>query len=68
MSAVYYSQTAQWQRFLAELKNSYRVYLPEEKDDDYLYKKYEDSAPFSFNAYRPVQPIKSFLYYPKEKL
>lgn len=69
MSEVYYSQTAQWDDFLAELRQTFRVYLPQVNDDDYLYQEYKDSnQTFSFNAYRPVQPIKSFLTYPKEKV
>ncbi len=69
MSGVYYSQAAQWEDFLAELKQSFRVYLPRAKDDDYLYEEYKDpQSSFSFNSYRPVQPIKSFLFHSKEKI
>ena len=69
MSEFYYTETAQWEDFLAELKTAFRVYLPQAKDDDYLYQEYKDSkSPFSFNSYRPTQPIKSFLFYPKEKV
>ena len=69
MSEVYYTQTTQWEDFLGELRQSFRIYLPQAKDDDYIYKEYKDSkSPFSFNSYRPIQPIKSFLSYPKEKV
>ncbi len=61
------------------MRQSFRVYLPRAKDDDYLYEEYnpphqnyryggKDSGFFSFNSYRPVQPIKSFLFYSKEKV
>jgi ferredoxin len=68
MAEIYYSQTRQWKDFLAELKKSFRIYIPEAKDDDYLYQEYKDSISFSFNAYRPVHPIKAFIYYSKEKV
>ena len=68
MSEIYYSQAAQWEDFLSELKKSFRIYLPEAKDDNYLYQQYTDSVKFCFNPYRPVQPIKSFLTYSKEKV
>jgi len=69
MPEIYYSQAAQWEDFLAKLKEDFRVYLPQVKEDNYFYQEYKDSRiPFSFNAYRPVQPIKSFLTYPKEKV
>ena len=69
MSEVYYSQAVEWEDFLAELKEEFRVYLPQAKDEDYLYQEHRDGKlTFSFNSYRPVQPIKSFLIYSKEKL
>ena len=61
MSEIYYSQTTQWEDFLVELKKSFRVYLPQAKDEDYLYQEDKQSKQFLFNPYRAVQPIKSFL-------
>jgi sulfhydrogenase subunit beta (sulfur reductase) len=68
MSEIYYSQTTQWEEFLTKLKQSHRVYLPQAKNDDYLYQEYKDSEQFLFNSYRPVQPIKSFLSHSKERV
>ncbi|MFH1678133.1 MAG: 4Fe-4S dicluster domain-containing protein [Candidatus Omnitrophota bacterium] len=67
MAEIYYSQTSQWEDFLSGLKQSFRIYLPKPKDDDYLYQESKDSIEYSFNSYRPVQPVKSFFFHPKEK-
>ncbi|KPK97333.1 MAG: hypothetical protein AMJ95_09650, partial [Omnitrophica WOR_2 bacterium SM23_72] len=68
MPEIHYSQASQWQDFLTQLKKSVRIYSPEAKDGDYLYEEYKDPHKFTFNSYRTVQPIKSFLTYPKEKV
>ncbi|MBU0549167.1 MAG: 4Fe-4S dicluster domain-containing protein [Candidatus Omnitrophica bacterium] len=68
MSEVYFSQAAEWSDFLSKLKKDFRVFLPEAKEEDYLYQECKDSVDFSFNSYRAVQPLKSFLSYPKEKI
>ena len=67
MSEIYYSQASQWQDFLDSLKQEFRIYLPQAKDSDYYYQEIRNSK-FTFNPYRTVQPIKSFLFYPKEKV
>ena len=67
MSEIYYSQASQWQDFLDSLKQEFRIYLPQAKDSDYHYQEIRNSK-FTFNPYRTVQPIKSFLFYPKEKV
>jgi sulfhydrogenase subunit beta (sulfur reductase) len=68
MPGFYYSQTGQWDAFLNELRESFRVYLPQAKEQDYLYEQMGESGKFSFNSFRAVQPIKSFLFYSKEKV
>ncbi len=66
MSEIYYSQAASWKNFLTELRQSFRVYVPQKNNGDYLYQEYRDPVNFSFNSYRAVQPVKSFLFYTKE--
>ncbi|MFC1658167.1 4Fe-4S dicluster domain-containing protein [Candidatus Omnitrophota bacterium] len=68
MSEIYYSQNSQWDDFLAELKKSSRVYLPYAKGDNFFYQEAKDLVEFSFNAFRPVETIKPFLFSPKEQI
>lgn len=70
MPEIYYTQATQWEDFLYSLKQAHRLYLPQPKDDDYLYQECrgKEQAKFCFNPYRPVQPIKSFLFYSKEEV
>ncbi|MFH1678779.1 MAG: 4Fe-4S dicluster domain-containing protein [Candidatus Omnitrophota bacterium] len=70
MPEIYYTQATQWEDFLYSLQQAHRLYLPQPKDDDYLYQECRDKeqAKFCFNPYRAVQPIKSFLFYSKEEV
>ena len=70
MAEIYYTKATQWEDFLAALSQSFRIYLPQAKDEDYLYQEYKDKEPakFYFNPYRTVQPVKSFLFYSKEEV
>lgn len=70
MPEIYYTKATQWEDFLAALSQSFCVYLPQPKDEDYLYQECKDKEPakFYFNPYRTVQPVKSFLFYSKEEV
>lgn len=70
MASIYYIQTSQWDDFLNELRASFSLYLPQQKGADYNYYEPKGQAPekFCFNPYRPVQPIKSFLFSSKEEV
>ena len=73
MSNTYYIKTSQLAQFLSGLKKDYRVFAPVIKDEharemDYYYQELGQESNFVFNAYRPVEPLKSFFTYPLEKV
>lgn len=69
MDEIYYITQSNWKIFLDNLKRTYRVFLPQPSgSEDYLYQEAKDSENFVFNAYRCVEPVKSFLAPAKEEI
>ncbi|MBP7215856.1 MAG: 4Fe-4S dicluster domain-containing protein [Candidatus Omnitrophica bacterium] len=61
----FYSASESFQAFYHQLKKDYKVFIPVPKDSegrerDYFYQISRQEAPFYFNAYRTVEPLKSF--------
>ena len=70
---IYYIQTSKLNDFVSRFKKNHNVFSPYIKDPavkekDYFYKKSADTEPPLFNAYRVVEPLKSFFTYPDEKV
>lgn len=73
MYNIYYIETAQLGNFLKRLKKTYYVFSPAIKEPqtqeiDYYYKNLSLSDPLIYNAYRTVEPLKSFFIYPYDKV
>lgn len=71
MSNVYFIQSERLNTFLKDLKKSYKVFAPAVKDPeakelDYYYQELSEGSALTFNAYRAVEPLKSFFTYPYE--
>jgi len=71
MYNIYYISAAELSDFLNRLQKNYRVFSPVVKDPqaevlDYYYQKFSQDKPFIYNAYRNVEPLKSFFTYPYE--
>ena len=71
MYSIYYIETPALDNFLNELKKNYNIFLPviqksNAQETDYFYSNLSDTGSLVFNAYRVVEPLKSFLTYPKE--
>jgi ferredoxin/ferredoxin-like protein FixX len=72
-NTYYYIESAQLNNFFIQLKKDYKVFSPVVKDPkakelDYYYQNLADTSPLVFNAYRAVEPLKSFFTYPYEKV
>lgn len=73
MYPIYYIESAQLEAFFNRLKKDCRVFLPaikepsSKKEIDYCYQSSSAEAPFVYNPYRPVEPLKSFFTYPLEE-
>ncbi|MBU4346292.1 MAG: 4Fe-4S dicluster domain-containing protein [Candidatus Omnitrophica bacterium] len=73
MYNIYYIEADKLSDFINRLESIYKVFLPAIKDSspdeiDYYYKVSGDQAPFIFNEYRLIEPVKSFLNSPLEKV
>jgi len=74
MPNIYYSESAQFLSFLAELARKHKVFVPalkelaQKKEKDYYYRIFSPSAGVEYNPYRTVEPLKSFFTYPSEKV
>jgi len=73
MHKIYYIQTSQLTHLFNRLKREYKVFLPVVKDTDakeldYYYQPLRDEMPIVYNAYRSVEPLKSFFTYTNEKV
>jgi ferredoxin len=74
MSTIYYTETSQLNEFLRKLKENYRIFSPVCKESnsgkkaDYFYKELPLDEPLIFNAYRTVEPLKSFFTHPQDKV
>lgn len=70
---IYYCESGQFADFLSQLKKECKVFSPAVKDPqspelDYYYQLLSEGQPFLYNAYRPVEPLKSFFTYPYEEV
>ncbi len=73
MNIIYYLETAQLNTFFGELKKSYKVFSPVEKETqgaepDYRYQNTSEDVPLTYNPYRTVEPLKVFFTHPYEKV
>lgn len=73
MNKIYYLQTSHLNSFFERIKKEYNVFSPVVKDAqgrqvDYYYQPAKDSASFLYNAYRTVEPLKSFFTHACEKV
>ena len=78
MYNVYYIESAKLNIFFNHLKKAFKVFSPvikeesagkkEKKEPDYYYQNPAAEAPFVYNPYRAVEPLKSFYTYPYEKV
>ncbi len=73
MNDIYYCEFSQLNNFFNRLKKTYKVFSPVIKDPsaleiDYYYQSLSEGSPLVFNAYRVVEPLKSFFTYPYEKI
>lgn len=73
MFEIYYIESSSLDALFEQLKKSYRVFSPVTREPvrervDYLYADAKDGCAFLYNAYRTVEPLKSFFTYPVEQL
>lgn len=74
MENLYYIEGAKLNTFAqVVLKKSHKVFSPVVKDPaageiDYYYQLLSENQPLVYNAYRVVEPLKSFFTYPYEEL
>jgi len=73
MNNIYYIESTQLNSFFKRLKKNYKVFSPVIKDPnipepDYYYKVLPEGEPLIFNAYRCVEPLKSFFTQTYEKI
>jgi len=74
MNKIYFIEAQKLNSFIDKLKNRYTVFTPVTKEPnftketDYSYVNLPKGEPFTYNAYRAVEPLKSFFTYPKEKI
>lgn len=69
----YYIEVSQLNTLFNRLKKDYKVFSPVVKDAankkiDYYYQRILTDEPFLYNAYRTVEPLKSFFTYPYERV
>jgi sulfhydrogenase subunit beta (sulfur reductase) len=69
-SEVYYIENAEWQKFLSQLSQEFNIYAPREGlvGSDYQIFKTDDLPGIIYGEARFTQPLKYFLYPPREKL
>jgi ferredoxin len=74
MPQTYFIETARLDEFIRKLTDSYRVFVPEVREQnftqktDYSYKRLTGSDKIVFNPYRVVEPLKTFFTNPLEKV
>jgi formate hydrogenlyase subunit 6/NADH:ubiquinone oxidoreductase subunit I len=73
MNQIYYLESKQLDDFFQRLKKEYKVFVPvlknqDAKNPDYYYQNARQETPFVYNAYRAVEPLKSFFTHPYEKV
>lgn len=81
MFEIYYIESSYLDALFDEFKKRYRVFSPvvalpaqsgiyrtKEPETEYRYVDSSSGQPLIYNAYRPVEPLKSFFTYPVEKL
>ena len=73
MHSIYYLESAQFKNFFNRLRKKYKVFSPVIKDPtaeerDYFYQDLPEGADPIYNAYRTVEPLKSFFTHPYEKV
>ena len=72
MNNLFYIDTSEWEGFVRSLKKDWRVFSPSVKDSaaketEYYYQGISSYEPFVYNAYRTVEPLKSFFTPASEK-
>ncbi len=70
---IYYAEASQFADFFSQLKKEYKVFSPAVKNPDaqeldYYYQHLTQGQAFLYNAYRTVEPLKSFFTYPYEEV
>lgn len=73
MYNTYYIETTPLNDFFESLKERFRVFSPvvkspQEKEINYIYQQSQPKSTMVFNAYRTVEPLKSFFTYPYENV
>lgn len=73
MPNIYFIERAQLNTFFNRLKKQYKVFSPVVKEGlgeetDYSFAPAASATPLIFNAYRCIEPLKSFFTYPFEKV
>ncbi|MFA4842500.1 MAG: 4Fe-4S dicluster domain-containing protein [Candidatus Omnitrophota bacterium] len=72
MPSIYFTESSQLENFFNQLKKEFRVFAPVVKDPqakvvDYYCQQALPETPLIYNAYRVVEPLKSFFTFPFEK-
>jgi len=75
MSKIYYIEATQLNRLFVWIKEDFRVFAPAVKEcldksgqEDYCFIRAHGDAPLLYNAYRTLEPLKSFFTPAEEKL
>jgi sulfhydrogenase subunit beta (sulfur reductase) len=73
MYNIYYIESAHLAAFLKHLQKNYKIFSPVIKDrnaeaPDYSFQQWDPAILPVFNAYRCIEPLKTFFTYPYEKV
>ncbi len=70
MGQQYYTSNTEWQEFIKDALSDYHIYAPMRNNDNLAYQKVSEYnvASIELNTYRPIQPIKSFLFFFYEQI
>ena len=75
MSKIYFIEASQLNRLFVWIKEDFRVFAPivkqplaESGEEDYCYVRAQGDAPLAYNAYRTLEPLKSYFTPAEEKL
>jgi len=73
LKSIYFIEATHLDNFISLLNKDHAVFSPVVKDPqakeiDYYHKRLKGNEPFLFNAYRVVEPLKSFFTHPLEKV
>jgi len=73
MNKIYYLENSRLAPFFSHINKKYRVFMPAVKEEsgsetEYYYQQFSENTQFVYNAYRTVEPLKSFFTHACEKV